>query len=266
MVWSREKAALFCFPCRIFSKGLEINSSALSSQQGWPSNAKWRKLYDRIPEHERSNNHKHNYLSWREYELRLKSSRCIENSLSAQIEAEESKWYKILQRLITIILFLGERGLAFRGSTHLIGSPQNGNFLGLVKLLSHWDPILEDHVKKVKESQQKNERLQVQYLSADSQNELIDLCSVLVSKRILLERSSAKYYSIMVDATPDSSHVEQTTFIIRYLASNQGQIEILERFLTFADCSEKTGSAIASLILKTLKENEIPYRLPRIGI
>ena len=62
----------------------------------------------------------------------------------------------------------------------------------------------------------------------------------------------------MVDATPDFSHVEQTTFIIRYLASNQGQIEILERFLTFADCSEKTGSAIASLILKTLKENEIP--------
>ena len=59
-------------------------------------------------------------------------------------------------------------------------------------------------------------------------------------KRIQLERSSAKYYSIMVDAIPDSSHVEQTTFIIRYLASNQGQIEILERFLTFAVCSEKT--------------------------
>ena len=61
----------------------------------------------------------------------------------------------------------------------------------------------------------------------------------------------------MVDATPDSSHFEQTTFIIRYLTSNQGQIEIVEIFLTFADCSEKNGSAIASLILKTLKENEI---------
>ena len=173
MVSSREKDALFCFPCRIFSKGLEINSSALSSQEGWPSTAKWRKLCDIIPEHERSNNHKHNYLSWRGYELRLKSSRCIEDSLSAQIEAEESKWYKILQRLIDIILFLGERGLAFRGSTYLIGSPQNGNFLGLIELLSHWDPILEDHVEKVKESQQKNERLQVHYLSADSQNELM---------------------------------------------------------------------------------------------
>ena len=155
--------------------------------------------------------------------------------------------------MIDIVLFLGERGLAFRSSIHLIDSPQNGNFLGLIELLSHWDLIQEDHVKKVKENQQRNERLQVHYLSADSQNELIDLCSVLVLKRILLERSSAKYYSIMVDATPDSSHVEQTTFIIRYLTSNQGQIEIVERFLAFADCSEITGSAIASLILKTLK-------------
>ena len=156
LVWSRKKDALFCFPCRLFSKDLEVNSSALSSQEGWPSTVKWRKLC-RIPEHKRSNNHKHNYLSWRGYELRLKSSRCIENNLSAQIEAEEAKWYKILDRLIDIILFLGERGLAIRGSTHLIGSPQNGNFLGLIELLSHWDPILEDHVKKVKESQQRNE-------------------------------------------------------------------------------------------------------------
>ena len=38
----------------------------------------------------------------------------------------------------------------------------------------------------------------------------------------------------------------------------EGQIEIVERFLIFVDCSEKTGSAVASLILKTLKENEIP--------
>ena len=132
LVWSRDKAALFCFPCRIFSKGLEVNSSALSSQEGWHSTAKWRKLYDRIPEHDRSNNHKHNYMSWREYKLRLKSSRCIEDSLSAQIEAEESKWYKILQRLIDIILFLGERGLVFRSLTHLISCPQNRNFLGLI--------------------------------------------------------------------------------------------------------------------------------------
>ena len=50
----------------------------------------------------------------------------------------------------------------------------------------------------------------------------------------------------MVDETSDSSQVEQTTFIIRYLTSNQGQIEIVERFLRL------------QIAVKTLKENEIP--------
>ena len=257
LVWSRIKRALFCFPCRMFSKGSEVNASLLSTSLGWPATAKWRKLCDRVPVHERSIYHKRNYLSWRELEQRLRSNRCMENILSAEIETEEAKWYNILQRLIDIILFLGERGLAFRGSSHLIGSVQNGNFLGLVELLSHWDPVLNEHVKKVEECQQRGEGLQVHYLSSDSQNELISLCSGLVLKNILLERSNARYYSIMVDSTPDCSHVEQTTFIIRYLLLSHDQFEIAERFLTFVDCSEKTGFEIANLILKTLEENEI---------
>ena len=79
LVWSRIKRALFCFPCRMFSKGSEVNASVLSTSSGWPATAKWRKLCDRIPVHERSVDHKRNYLSWRELEQRLRSNRCMEN-------------------------------------------------------------------------------------------------------------------------------------------------------------------------------------------
>ena len=37
----------------------------------------------------------------------------------------------LLKRLLDVILFLAERGLAFRGVTYLIGDSNNGNFLGL---------------------------------------------------------------------------------------------------------------------------------------
>ena len=41
-----------------------------------------------------------------------------------------------------VTMFLGERALAFRGSTQCVGDVHNGNFLGLLELISHYDPIL----------------------------------------------------------------------------------------------------------------------------
>ena len=137
---------------------------------------------------------------------------------------------------------MGERGIVLRVESQKIGDQNNGNFLGLIELLSHWDPILHEHVDKVRESQEKYTRLQVHYLSADSQNEFISQCSELVLKHIILQREQAKYFSIMVDATPVSAHVEQTTYILRYLEKRWSTYDIAERFLTFVDCLVKTGA------------------------
>ena len=59
---------------------------------------------------------------------------------------------------------------------------------------------------------------------------------------------SAKYYAIIVDSIQNSSHVEQTTFLLRYLVRHESRLEIVERFLKFVDCSDKTGSEIAQMI------------------
>ena len=148
-------------------------------------------------------------------ERRLSLQKGIGSLLEASIKLEAEKWYNILKRIIDVTLFLGERGLAFQGSSQRIGDSNNGNFLGLIELLSHWDPILKEHVLKVEESHKKGERLQVHYLSSESQNEFITECSDLVKQHVLGERQSAKYYAIIVDSTPDSSHAEQTTFLLR---------------------------------------------------
>ena len=85
--------------------------------------------------------------------------------------------------------------------------------------------------------------MQVHYLSPETQNEFIKECSVVVKAVILDERREAKYYAIIIDATPDSAHKEQETFILRYV---QFRVEddcydICERFLTFVECSLKRG-------------------------
>ena len=75
-----------------------------------------------IPEHERDNTHRQCYLAWCELERRLSCGKGAENILESSIEAESFKWYNILKRIIDVVLFLGERGLAFRGSTQRISA------------------------------------------------------------------------------------------------------------------------------------------------
>ncbi|XP_047132442.1 uncharacterized protein LOC124811172 [Hydra vulgaris] len=176
------------------------------------------------------------------------SSRSVFASLGGY--AATGKWRKILD----VILFLGERGLAFRGSSQRIGDVGNDNFLGLIEL--HWDPILKEHVLSVKEFQRKGKRLQVHYLSGDNQNEFIAVFSNFLRQHVLQERRSTKYFAIMVDATPDSSHTEQTTFILQYVTLKDSQYEIVERFLTYVDCNNKTE--ISQMIVETFQHNSIP--------
>ena len=263
LVFSPSLTSFFCLPCRLFSSNL-IHSSTkipkLARKSGYGVDSKWRKLYDKIPEHERSNTHKECYLKWRELQIRLEKATSVDNQLIDQIRSDTQKWKQLLQRFIDVILFLGERGLAFRGSSQLIGDAQNGNFLGLLELVSHYDSTLKEHLSKVQESQRKGKRLQAHYLSWSSQNEFIGVCGGLVRASVLDERQLAKYFSVIVDGTPDSAHIEQTTIILRYLASNEDQrYSIKERFLKYVDCNKKTGLQIAEMILKTLNDCNIPF-------
>ena len=68
-----------------------------------------------------------------------------------QLLTEDETWKNLLTRFLDVILFLAERGL-FCGSSHLFGGPTNENYLGILELVSHYDP-LSDHLEKVRKSQ-----------------------------------------------------------------------------------------------------------------
>ena len=118
-----------------------------------------------------------------------------------------------LHRIIDVILFLGQRGLSFRGDTDEIGDVHNGNFLGLIERIYHYDPVLREHVSKIHESQRKGKRIQAHYLP-NEQNEFIHLCANKLRSCISIECTNAKYYSIMVDATPDTHRTKYFYFTL----------------------------------------------------
>jgi hypothetical protein len=105
---------------------------------------------------------------------------------------------------LDITLFLAKRGLPFRGITEKLGDPHNGLFLGICELLARYDKVLELHLAAVKEAQDSNRRMQVTYLSKETQNEFIECCANAVRTRLLKEIEDSKYYAVIVDATPDT--------------------------------------------------------------
>lgn len=109
-----------------------------------------------------------------------------------------------------VIFFSAERGLSFFGFSQRIGDRNNENFLGIIELLSKYDPLLLEHIKKVRKSQENQQRMQIYYLSTHIQNKFIKLCGSFVQKFIIEDIHNAKYFAIIVDATPDCSHKEQT--------------------------------------------------------
>ena len=65
-------------------------------------------------------------------------------------------------------------------------------------------------------------------------------------------------FAFIVVATPHSSHVAQTTFLIIYLNLKDDRYDVQERFSMLADCSSKRGEEIAQLMMDTLEEYAIP--------
>lgn len=121
LTWSTSKQAIYCFPCRLFCKLPEYQRSLFSMENGWqPSSRKYAKLYTRIPEHENSRNHKLCYMDWRALKTNLSAHSTVNQLLERQLHDESEKLNKLLERLLDVILFISERGLAFRGDSQLI--------------------------------------------------------------------------------------------------------------------------------------------------
>ncbi|XP_022904574.2 zinc finger MYM-type protein 1-like [Onthophagus taurus] len=105
---------------------------------------------------------------------------------------------------------------------------------------------MNEHLQKVKDA-----KLFVHYLGKDIQNELIQLLSRAIRAKILNSAKLAKYYSIILDCTPDISHTEQMTIIIRFVdvmdeETQQPDVVIREHFLRFVPLQETTGAFISA--------------------
>jgi len=239
LLYSPSNGSIFCFACRLFKSN---SNSAFASDDGFSD---WNHSTACISQHENSQCHRDAMLT---LATRQQYAGTIDGQMELEFTKEGDYWRNILKRIVAVIKFLAERGLAFRGNDELINSSQNGNYLGVLQLLSQFDPLLSNHIDKYG-NQGKG---RASYLSSTICEEFIQLMGDKLLKIIAKEIKEQKYFSVSVDSTPDLSHVDQLTVIIRYVEKSSHQAK--ERFLKFLPLEKHTGETLTNTLLCFLNE------------
>lgn len=142
------------------------------------------------------------------------------------------------------VTFFAENGLPLQGLRQTFGQPDNGNYLGILQLISQFDPFLQSHTDKFGNS---GRRISA-YLSVTVSKEFVQLMGLKVLHEVVRCAKIAKYFSISVDSTPDLTHVD---YILCYV-SPDGCVEV--RFLKFLPITSHTGVALFNSVLSVLQE------------
>ena len=230
---------MYCFACKLLSS---------SGRNPFPTDgfSSWHNAQRDIGRHETSQNHRDAMLA---LATRSQLLGRVDTKLAQQTESEIRYWQKVLLRVVSVVKFLAERGLPFRGHDEIFGSAHNGNYMGILELIAQFDPFLAAHI----DEHGNKGRGHVSYLSSTICEELIILMGQQVFDKIIHEIKRAKYFSVSLDSTPDIGHVDQLTCVFRYVV-DEGPVE---RFLTFLEMCGHTGEQLAGSLFSFMKDNEI---------
>lgn len=123
-------------------------------------------------------------------------------------------------------------------------------------MLAKFDPVIQKHVKRIKDKE-----THVHYLGHRIQDELIEIMANEVRKSIINLIKKHRYYSVIIDCTPDISHQEQVSLVFRIVNMHweeSTEPSIQELFMDFMNIHSTSGLSLSNLLISKLAEYEIP--------
>lgn len=203
LVYYASRGTVFCGVCLVFSSSTDAKTKF--SSDGFHD---WKNAHAKLKEHENSICHRNSMMALKS---RGQVTGQIDKELIQQMEAETAYWRKVLLRVVTVVRTLAARGLPFRGHIEKFGNPHNGNYMMLLEMIANYDDFLASHIAQYGECGKGN----TSYLSSTIADEIILILGETVKQAILAKIRAAKYFSIVVDSSPDITHIDQLAFVVR---------------------------------------------------
>lgn len=241
LIYSLSLDKIFCFSCKLFAK------KHLVGQLGEEGTNDWHNISHRLKSHERNPQHIESIARWIELEKRLKINVTIDASVQEQITQEKKHWKQVLERILAIVKRLGRNNLAFRGHSEKIYENNNGFFLQMIELLAEFDPTMQEHVRRILQGE-----THYHYLSHKIQNEMIQLLAHEVKLLIINTIKNAKYFSVILDCTPDASNDEQMSLVLRCVNVSESPIVVQEFFICFIKVYDTSGLGLFDELIEAL--------------
>lgn len=161
----------------------------------------------------------------------------VDGLLPLQLDDEKKYWRNILYRVTAAVHALASHDLEFRRqkkfglsmpSSSSSSSPSTssscGNFIMAMKLIAQFDSFLAEHIRKFRYSDSGH----TSYLSSTTFEQLIKIIANEINIEVIKDVKQARYFSIIVDSTPDVAHIDEFSFILRYVNVDGYHIEIFE--------------------------------------
>ncbi|XP_022859067.1 zinc finger MYM-type protein 1-like, partial [Olea europaea var. sylvestris] len=176
----------------------------------------------------------------------------FKQNIQLSINKEREHWRQVLTRIIAIVKRLAKNTLAFRGDCEQLYVENNGLFLQMIEMVAEFDPIMEEHIQRAQARE-----IQYTYLGPEIQNELIQMLAGEVRSAIVTKVKHAKYFSVILDCTPDASNEEQMSLVIRCVDDSIDSSMVQEYWIEFLKVDDASGFGLFIELKNVLKNLEL---------
>lgn len=258
--YSKMLDGVFCKYCVLFNQNEGGRGKQKLGKLILEHFSNWKKAIEEFNKHENTNYHKMSVLNADNLlSVYNKNKDSIDVQINKSLKMEIQQNRKKIQPIIKTIILCGRQGIALRGHRDsgpidLQHNTNDGNFRALLRFrVEAGDKELTDHLQ--------NAPRNASYLSADVQNEIIDVCFDIILKQVVNRVNSARCFTVLADETTDIAGIEQFSLCARYLDTTK--MIMREDFLKFVPVSDVTGKGLATTLLTTLEEIGIDVKYLR---